>query len=169
MLESTSGAIAIQLDLPWSMLYIHVTFEEHSEELELELIDYGAEEVFADEDGIIIYAPFGSFGSIQKYLEDLIAEEILKSKINEGDIIQVDYKKGGEKLVIDIVDQHDIFRRHWDKRRRWYNTQKFNIEMTSVEGYKNDEWEIVPRRKKSTKIKVNTEPYDSLLNGVCLL
>ncbi len=78
-------------------------------------------------------------------------------------------RKGGEKLVVDIVDQHDIFRRHWDKRRRWYNTQKFNIMMTSVEGYKTDTWEIVPRRKKSTKIKVNTEPYDSLLNGVCLL
>ncbi len=28
------------------------------EELELELIDFGAEEVFVDEDGIIIYAPF---------------------------------------------------------------------------------------------------------------
>ena len=38
--------------------------------------------------------------AIQKYLEDLIAEEILKSKINEGDIIKVDYKKGGEKLVL---------------------------------------------------------------------
>ncbi|SVA06335.1 uncharacterized protein METZ01_LOCUS59189, partial [marine metagenome] len=38
--------------------------------------------------------------AIQKYLEDLIAEEILKSKINEGDIIQVDYKKGGKKLVL---------------------------------------------------------------------
>ena len=38
--------------------------------------------------------------AIQKYLEDLIAEEILKSKINEGDIIQVDYKKGAEKLVL---------------------------------------------------------------------
>ncbi len=38
--------------------------------------------------------------SIQKYLEDLIAEEILKSKINEGDIIQVDYKKGSEKLFL---------------------------------------------------------------------
>lgn len=31
------------------------------EELELELIDFGAEEVFEDEDGILIYAPFGSF------------------------------------------------------------------------------------------------------------
>lgn len=48
------------------------------EELELELIDYGAEEVFADEDGIIIYAPFESFGSIQKYLEEN-KKEILSS------------------------------------------------------------------------------------------
>jgi YebC/PmpR family DNA-binding regulatory protein len=39
------------------------------EELELEFIDYGAEEVFADEDGILIYAPFESFGAIQAELE----------------------------------------------------------------------------------------------------
>lgn len=48
------------------------------EELELELIDFGAEEVFEDEDGIIIYAPFESFGSIQKYFEDA-GVEILSS------------------------------------------------------------------------------------------
>lgn len=40
-----------------------------AEELELEMIDYGAEEVFVDEDGILIYAPFESFGTIQKELE----------------------------------------------------------------------------------------------------
>ena len=49
------------------------------EELELELIDFGVEEVFedtdADEDGneqtyIMIYAPFESFGNIQSYLEE---------------------------------------------------------------------------------------------------
>ncbi|WP_276391085.1 YebC/PmpR family DNA-binding transcriptional regulator [Eudoraea chungangensis] len=39
------------------------------EELELDLIDFGAEEVFVDDDGILIYAPFESFGSIQKELE----------------------------------------------------------------------------------------------------
>ncbi len=39
------------------------------EELELEFIDFGAEEVFQDDDGILIYAPFGSFGAIQKELE----------------------------------------------------------------------------------------------------
>ncbi|MGB0294670.1 MAG: YebC/PmpR family DNA-binding transcriptional regulator [Flavobacteriaceae bacterium] len=40
------------------------------EELELEFIDFGAEEIFQDEDGIMIYAPFESFGAIQKELED---------------------------------------------------------------------------------------------------
>ncbi|WP_372755104.1 YebC/PmpR family DNA-binding transcriptional regulator [Mariniflexile sp.] len=40
------------------------------EEVELEFIDYGAEEVFADEDGILIYAPFESFGAIQAALEE---------------------------------------------------------------------------------------------------
>ena len=39
------------------------------EELELEMIDFGAEEVFVDEDGILIYAPFENFGDIQKELE----------------------------------------------------------------------------------------------------
>ena len=40
------------------------------EELELELIDFGAEEVFVDDDGVLIYAPFESFGAIQAYLEE---------------------------------------------------------------------------------------------------
>ena len=40
------------------------------EEIELEFIDYGAEEVFADDDGILIYAPFESFGAIQSALEE---------------------------------------------------------------------------------------------------
>ncbi len=39
------------------------------EALELELIDFGVEEIFEDEDGIMIYAPFESFGAIQSYLE----------------------------------------------------------------------------------------------------
>ena len=39
------------------------------EELELEMIDYGVEEVFVDDDGILLYAPFENFGSIQSALE----------------------------------------------------------------------------------------------------
>ena len=41
-----------------------------AEEIELEFIDFGAEEVFVDDDGILIYAPFESFGAIQAALEE---------------------------------------------------------------------------------------------------
>lgn len=40
------------------------------EELELELIDFGVEEVFMEDDEIMIFAEFHSFGPIQKYLEE---------------------------------------------------------------------------------------------------
>ena len=39
------------------------------EEIELEFIDFGVEEVFHDEDGILLYASFENFGKIQKELE----------------------------------------------------------------------------------------------------
>lgn len=63
----TSGSVVFMFD--------HTcTFRIHAEgldveEIELEFIDYGAEEVFEDEDGIHIYAPFESFGAIQSALE----------------------------------------------------------------------------------------------------
>lgn len=41
------------------------------DELELELIDYGADEVFKDDEGdIMIYGAYKSFGDIQKYIEE---------------------------------------------------------------------------------------------------
>ena len=43
---------------------------EDIEELELEFIDYGAEEVFEEEDGIMIFGSFENFGSLQAALED---------------------------------------------------------------------------------------------------
>ncbi len=49
------------------------------EELEFELIDFGAEEVFEDEENIVIYGSFENFGSIQKELETR-GIEIIKSE-----------------------------------------------------------------------------------------
>ncbi|HLV24291.1 MAG TPA: YebC/PmpR family DNA-binding transcriptional regulator [Moheibacter sp.] len=40
------------------------------EELELELIDFGAEELFEEEGNVIVYAPFENFGQLQKYFEE---------------------------------------------------------------------------------------------------
>ena len=40
------------------------------EELELEMIDYGVDEIYADEDGIMLYAPFSEYGHVQKAIEE---------------------------------------------------------------------------------------------------
>jgi len=82
-----------------------------SEELEFELIDFGAEEIFVDEDGIHIYAPFENFGAIQKELESRKIE-ILSSgferipqvakELNEEQIADV------EKLLEKIGDDDDV-------------------------------------------------------------
>jgi transcriptional/translational regulatory protein YebC/TACO1 len=42
----------------------------NTEDLELELIDFGVDEIFVDEGELMIYADFTNFGPIQKYLEE---------------------------------------------------------------------------------------------------
>lgn len=39
--------------------------------------------------------------AIQKYLEDPIAEEILKGEIHEGDILEIDYDKENDKITVE--------------------------------------------------------------------
>ncbi len=81
------------------------------EELELEMIDFGAEEVFVDDDGILIYASFESFGAIQKELEQREIE-ILSSgferipqvtkELNEEQVADI------EKLLEKIEEDEDV-------------------------------------------------------------
>ena len=66
------------------------------EEIELEFIDYGAEEVFVDEDGMLIYGPFESFGAIQSALEER-GIEILSSGFER--IPQVTKKLDPEQMA----------------------------------------------------------------------
>ncbi|MDC6352070.1 YebC/PmpR family DNA-binding transcriptional regulator [Zeaxanthinibacter sp. PT1] len=81
------------------------------EELELDLIDFGAEEVFVDGDDMLIYGPFESFGAIQKELESRDIE-ILSSdferipqvtkELSEEDAEDV------EKLLEKIEEDDDV-------------------------------------------------------------
>jgi ATP-dependent Clp protease ATP-binding subunit ClpC len=45
--------------------------------------------------------------AIQKYLEDPLAEEIIRSKISEGDTIEVGYKKDDEEIVIKVIKENE--------------------------------------------------------------
>ena len=81
------------------------------EEIELEFIDFGVEEVFVDEDGMLLYAPFGSFGAIQKELENR-SIEILSSGFER--IPQMTKKLNSEaqeeveKLLVKIEEDDDV-------------------------------------------------------------
>jgi len=69
------------------------------EDLELEFIDYGAEEVFDDEEGILIYASFENFGAIQAALEEKKIE-IISSGFER--IANISKPITGEDKIADI-------------------------------------------------------------------
>jgi len=77
----TSGSVSFMFD--HNCIFKVATKEGLSaEELELELIDFGAEEVFEEEGTFIIYAVFEAFGSLQKYFEE-----------NEFEIISAEFER----------------------------------------------------------------------------
>lgn len=81
------------------------------EELELELIDFGAEEVFVEEDKIVIYAAFDSFGSLQSYFEDNNIE-IIESGFewvpNSSKELNAEQAKDVYKLLDKIEEDDDV-------------------------------------------------------------
>ena len=65
----TSGSVEFMFERK-SVFKIKSSSPVDIEELELELIDYGAEELFMEEDEIVIYGSFESYGNIQKFIEE---------------------------------------------------------------------------------------------------
>jgi len=64
----TSGSVEFMFD---HTCFFKIEKGEHDlEELELELIDFGADEIFEEEDGIMIYAAFSDYGNLQRAIEE---------------------------------------------------------------------------------------------------
>jgi len=107
----TSGSVVFMFDHTCNFRVNTEDLKMDLEEFELELIDFEVEEVFEDEDGILIYAPFEQFGAIQKYLEENNLE-ILSSgferipttikKLNEEEQLEV------EKLIDRLDEEDDV-------------------------------------------------------------
>lgn len=66
---STSGSVQFMFDHK-CVFRISPQISTSLDDLELELIDYGVDEVDQDDDSIVLYGDFPSYYSIQKYLED---------------------------------------------------------------------------------------------------
>ena len=81
------------------------------EELEFELIDHGAEDVFEDDENIMIYGSFENFGSLQKELENK-KYEILSSGFeripNNTTKLSEEQEAEVEKLLEKFEDDEDV-------------------------------------------------------------
>lgn len=81
------------------------------DDLELELIDYGVDEIGEDEDNIILYGEFQSYSTIQKYLEEN-GFEIHSAEFeripNDMKELNEEQKAAVQKLLDKIEDDEDV-------------------------------------------------------------
>ena len=81
------------------------------EDLELELIDFGVDELVEDEDSIILYGEFQSYSPIQKYLEEN-GFEIFSAEFeripNDMKELNEEQKAQVMKLIEKIEDDEDV-------------------------------------------------------------
>ncbi|MEG1642608.1 MAG: YebC/PmpR family DNA-binding transcriptional regulator [Bacteroidales bacterium] len=81
------------------------------DELELELIDFGVDEVDSDEGEVIIYGPFSEFNNIQKYLEEN-GFEITSAEFeripNDTKEVTDEQREQIEKLIERFEDDEDV-------------------------------------------------------------
>lgn len=107
----TSGSVAFMFDHTCNFRVNAAELPMDLEEFELELIDFEVEEVFEDEDGIMIYAPFEKFGAIQSYLESQ-GLEILSSGFERIPTTTValtdEQKEDVEKLLEKLEEDDDV-------------------------------------------------------------
>ncbi|MFM9055995.1 MAG: YebC/PmpR family DNA-binding transcriptional regulator [Bacteroidota bacterium] len=82
------------------------------EELELELIDFGAEEVAEDEEGVYIYTSFTDFGKMQKAMEEkglnIISAELERIPTNYVEGLNEEQQKEVMALVEKIEEDDDV-------------------------------------------------------------
>ena len=107
----TQGSLTFLFDHK-VVLKINARPEVSLEDLELELIDYGVEEVEADEDGaIILTGAFEEYSNIQKYLEEngyeIVSTEFVRIP-NDLKSIDAAGREAIEKLLEKLEEDEDV-------------------------------------------------------------
>ena len=81
------------------------------EELELEMIDLGVDEFYPEEDGVTVYAPYESFGALQKWLEDrgyeIVSGESVRIPTDTKEL-DAEQREAVEKLVEKLEEDDDV-------------------------------------------------------------
>ena len=103
---STAGSVEFMFD---RVCNFKIKSEIDIEELELNLIDFGVDEVIEDEDYILLYSPFENYGQIQKELEsqgiEIISSEFERIPKQMKELNDV--KKEEVNILIEKIEEDD--------------------------------------------------------------
>ena len=87
------------------------TAEADLEEMELEMIDLGVDEFYPEEESVTVYAPYESFGAIQKWIEDkgyeLISGESVRIPTDTKELT-AEERESVEKLQEKLEEDDDV-------------------------------------------------------------
>ncbi len=106
----TSGSLSFLFDHK-SVFKIRAKEGVSLEDLELELIDYGVDELEADGEEIVLYGEFESFSNIQKYLEENgfeIESAEFERIPNDTKEVTEEQRASIEKLLEKFEDDEDV-------------------------------------------------------------
>jgi len=81
------------------------------EELELEMIDLGVDEFYPEEEAVTVYAPYESFGAIQKWIEDkgfeLVSGESVRIPTDTKELT-AEQRESVNKLIEHLEEDDDV-------------------------------------------------------------
>ena len=64
------------------------------------------------------------------------------------------------KIIVDIIDSHDVFQNQWKKRRAYYKKSNYNINMIKIDAYVNmlsTEWKHYFKRNDKITIEKDND------------
>lgn len=100
----TSGSLAHIFDRKAEFVIESASLKgRDADEFEMEVIDAGADDVVRDEEGMIIYAPFASFGAMQQKLEAL-GVEVKSAELKRFPLVTSPADIVSARAVLKLVD-----------------------------------------------------------------
>lgn len=86
-----------------------------------------------------------------------------------GRILRVKHER---PLVIDIIDSHDLFANQWQKRRKYYISNKYKVVHTDSDLYESNKWTtLYEPGEKANDYKKKMKKKDDIeqMKGMCLI
>ena len=106
----TSGSVGFMFEHK-CVFKFKPTAEFDPEEMELEMIDLGVDEFFAEDGEVTVSAPYESFGAIQKWLEDqgyeIVSGESVRIPTDQKELT-AEEREAVEKLVEKLEEDDDV-------------------------------------------------------------